>query len=906
MGLVCIFVSDVLELLRFSEANTFTCAFLPVLPFPMCCAKCGISWIQLSSTAAMALFTVPPVGQLHNCASMRHLLRTIISAWLVTSLQFMHPHVLEVPTTPPSLTTQDAASDFEQASNLFRQGSLDEALTAVQRSLARSPHSVDALNLLGLIYHQQQRYGESVATFRKALEFNPRSVETLNNLATGYATQQNLDLAEQTFRQTLRLEPRNRTANYNLGLILLATHKPKQAIKALEFVQPPDSGTLLNLTKAFLRAGNTSQGLQTAQTLSMRNPKDVKVHFSLGVVLASERKYAPAIHEFELADALKPQTFEILHDLGQTHLRNNEPAKAQPILEQALQLQPNSADTLYLLALSMSDQRRDVEALELLVQARKLATENTDILLLMARLSMKQSFYEDAIPLLNEAIKIDPRRADLHAALGESYFTVGKVPEAFEEFKSLLKLDPSARSYAFMGLYYRHLGRFDEAKQSLNQGLKADANSLPILFNLGFIAKKQGDYVRAEQYFGRALRLDPNYADALFEMGGLKMEQKKYAESIPFLRRCAQVNTRPAEAYYKLAIAERNLHQVQASERDMKVFVTLSKNSQPGPYPLQNFFAYLNRREGLTPEQRKEADLHEVEADAKQHPDNPRCLYLLAEAYLKFNRVNDALQIIDRLDVLSGADFRTLLGEGVLLAQFRLYPAAIRHFQGAIAANPASDEARYNLANTQFQNHEDVQALESLQQVSAEARKDDAYLALLGDIYARLGRTAEATQVLRQAILNSPDNDQYYFSLALAQLRADHPARAYATLQQGLARVPDSGMLYWGLGVASIFRGDASLGEIYLKKAIDLAPSRESTFTALGVFYYEAGRIAEAREVLERYREIFPHGSIDVDRIRQALDAAHVSANSAKTADLSLEARREFYQLALTLAEEDR
>src|SRR6266550_5714707 len=500
---------------------------------------------------------------------MRPLLRIMMSTWLVMSLEIARPHAPEVPGTSPSSTTQDTTSDLEQANNLFRQGSLDEALTAVERSLARSPHNVDALNLLGLIYHREQRYGESVHTFQKALEFDARSVKTLHNLA-----------------------------------------------------------------KAFLRAGSTSRGLATAERLSMRNPKDVKVHFSLGVLLASEQNYGPAIHEFALADALEPHTFEILHDLGQTYLRHNEPAKAQPVLEQALHLQPDSADTLYLLALSRSDQRRDIEALELLMRAQKLAPKNTDILLLMARLSMKQSFYEDAIPLLSEAIRIDPRRADLHAALGESYFTVGKVPEAFEEFKLLLGLDPSARSCAFMGLYYRHLGRFEEAKQYLYQGLKADAHSPPILFNLGFIAKRQGDYVRAEQYFARALRLDPNYADALFEMGGLKMEEKKYAESIPFLRHSAEVNDKPAEAYYKLAIAERNLHQAEASERDMKVFVTLSKNPQPGPYPLQNFFAYLNRRGNLSPEQRKDADLHEVEAEVREHPENPRSLYLLAEAYL--------------------------------------------------------------------------------------------------------------------------------------------------------------------------------------------------------------------------------------------------------------------------------
>jgi tetratricopeptide (TPR) repeat protein len=830
----------------------------------------------------------------------------MVSAWLVVCPEPWHVHGREVPSPPRSPSAQDAASDFDRAKNLFREGSLDEALTAVQSSLTRSPDNVDALNLLGMIYHQQQRYAESVQTFQKALEFNPRSVEALNNLATSYATQQKLDLAEQVFRRTLRLEPRNRTANYNLGLILLAAHKPIEAIKALELVQPPDPSALLNLVKAYLRAGKASQGFAAAETLSARNPKDVKLHFSLGVVLASEHRYGPAIHEFELADALNPRTFEILHDLGQAYLRNNEPAKALPVLEQALHLQPDSADTLYLLALSESEQRRDVEALELLVRARKLAPRNTDLLLLLARLSMKQSFYEDAIPLLNEAIKVDPRRADLHAALGESYFTVGKVTEALEEFELLLKLDPSARSYAFMGLYYRHLGRFEKAKQYLNQGLKTDAHSLPILFNLGFIAKKQGDYLQAEQFLSRALRVDPNYADALIEMGTLKIEQKKYAEAIPFLRRSTGVNPPPARAYYKLATAERHLHQLEASERDLKVFITLSKNPQPGPYPLQNFFEYLDRREGLSPEQKRDADLREVEAEVRQHPDRPRSLYLLAEAYLKLNRVTDALEVIERLDTISGADFRTLLGEGVLLARFRLYPAAIHHFEDAVAANPASDEARYNLANAQFQNREADHALESLQQVSPEAQKDDAYLALLGDIYARTGHTAEALKVLRQAILHSPDNDQYYFSLALAELRADDAGQAYRTLRQGLARVPDSGSLYWGLGVVSILRGDASLGETYLKKALDLAPSRESTFTALGVFYYEVGRITEARKVLERYSEIFPHGSMDVDRIRETLDAAHASSKAAKTAGLSPEARREFYHLALTLAEEDR
>jgi hypothetical protein len=48
-----------------------------------------------------------------------------------------------------------------------------------------------------------------------------------------------------------------------------------------------------------------------------------------------------------------------------------------------------------------------------------------------------------------------------------------------------------------------------------------------------------------------------------------------------------------------------------------------------------------------------------------------------------------------------------------LLARFRLNPAAIQHFQDAIAAHPTSDEARYNLSNAQFLNHEEANALQS-------------------------------------------------------------------------------------------------------------------------------------------------------------------------------------------------
>src|SRR5439155_8503208 len=434
------------------------------------------------------------------------------------------------PSPPANATGSKAApakEKFAEAQRMLGEGALEQALEEVREGLKLEPRSTEGLNLLGIIYEQQKDYAQSEAAFKQALELNPRSTEAHNNLGISYVAQKKLDRAEREFTSTLGIDPRDRTANYNMGLVRLAERKPQEAIVFLGRVNPPDPSTQLNLVQAYLEAGRRAEALKLVNTLSSRTPHDVRLHFSLGVMLASQKQYALAVHEFELADALEPRTFDILHDLGQAYLRAKRLDKAETVLERALALKPDSPDTLYLLAQVYADQRKTLQALELLLRARRLALQNTDVIFLMGRLSMMQSYFEDAIQVLEEGVKLAPQRADLHAALGESYFTVGKVPTAMREFETLIKLDPSARSYAFMGLCYRHLGRFEEAKKYLDEGLKKDPRNPTCLYNLGYIASKQGDQAQAEKLLTEALRAAPDYDDALYELASVKMAQRK-------------------------------------------------------------------------------------------------------------------------------------------------------------------------------------------------------------------------------------------------------------------------------------------------------------------------------------------------------------------------------------------
>ena len=788
-----------------------------------------------------------------------------------------------------------------EAEALLRQGSVEEAKQKIEEQLKLNPSSVEGYNLLGIVYSSEKDYDNALQTFQHALTLDPSSTRTHNNLGNVYVALEKFDLAEKEFGKVLRLDPTNREANYNLGLVLLARHSPAEAILHLQRVRPADPATRFNLIRACLQAGRTAEGLKMARELSAQNKGDVQLHFTLGLLLAAERQYPAGQLELEKASALQPDNLEILFNLGQTCLRSGSYPRAEVVLNRGLKLKPDSPATLALLAQVYSGQNRPVDALDLLARAHKLAPEDTDIILLLARLSMSQNYFEDAIPLLESGLKIAPKRADLHAAVGESYFMTDRVEKAIEEFKVLIALNPSAPSYASLGLSYRHLGRFDEARQYFQEGLKLDPHNASCLFNMGYIEERQGNQAAAEQLFQQALKSNPNFSEALLELANLRIADKKFEEAATLLRRYVKVSRDPASGYYKLAMVERSLHQTEAAQRDLVLFQTASKNSSSGTHPYQHLFEYLDNRSTLAPQARTQLDERELLEQVKKHPDRPQDLYLLAETYLKLGKLDDARSTIAQLDQVSTGDYRVQTGVGVLLARYRLYDDAILHFQTALQASPDSDDVKFDLTDAYFRKGFYDQALDAASKVSSAGQQDAAFLALLGDIHAHLGNTTKAEGIFRDAIKLNPDNDQSYLSLTLVQLRSKDVSGAEQTLQKGLARIPSSGKIQWGLGIVSVLEGNTAQAAERLERAVELLPEWPGSYSTLGVFYFQTGQIAKAREVLDRFKGSSA-GGLDVNRIEEVLSRTPAKPSSAQE-PMSMAARQQLLQLALSLAD---
>ena len=207
-------------------------------------------------------------------------------------------------------------TDLQKIQTLVHQGHLEEARTMTLDTLSQHP-SADGFNLLGVIESQQQDDAAALAAFRNALQLAPRSVAAHTNIGNVYLTEKKFDLG----REGIPHGPANCAAGSGCELQpCCPSHgrgSSEEAIPYLEKIHPQTVQARFGLIRAYLQVHRIDEALRVANQLSAQAPKDVQLHFSLGVLLASQQQYKAAQLELEKANTLQPGTFEILFNLGQ-------------------------------------------------------------------------------------------------------------------------------------------------------------------------------------------------------------------------------------------------------------------------------------------------------------------------------------------------------------------------------------------------------------------------------------------------------------------------------------------------------------------------------------------------------------------------------------------------------------
>ena len=113
-------------------------------------------------------------------------------------------------------------------------GELDEARRADEAAVAIAPSSPIAHNGAGLVAIDQHRPADAVREFVRATALDPTNASYWTNLGNARREVRDFAAAEQAYRRALDLDARGSDAANGLGVLLVESHRPAEAVPWLE------------------------------------------------------------------------------------------------------------------------------------------------------------------------------------------------------------------------------------------------------------------------------------------------------------------------------------------------------------------------------------------------------------------------------------------------------------------------------------------------------------------------------------------------------------------------------------------------------------------------------------------------------------------------------------------------
>jgi Flp pilus assembly protein TadD len=150
------------------------------------------------------------------------------------------------------------------------------------------------------------------------------------------------------------------------------------------------------------------------------------------------------------------------------------------------------------------------------IGAGALAAAGGTLALAMALATRAQvAHWKDSVALFSHALQVAEPKEKLHKQLGFALAEAGRIPDALEQYRLALALDPSyARARAEYGFLLLQTGVLADAQRELEAAVALEPRDANAFSNLGMVRHHQGDHAGAVESLSRALELEPAHAQA--------------------------------------------------------------------------------------------------------------------------------------------------------------------------------------------------------------------------------------------------------------------------------------------------------------------------------------------------------------------------------------------------------
>lgn len=201
---------------------------------------------------------------------------------------------------------------YNAALTFLKLNRLDEARTAISKSLDKDPKNMDAYILSSRIRYLQGDKEKAIERLERVASSNPKEVKILDYLGVLYTLEGRFKEAIQTYQKALSVvEDKKEKAMIfeHLGLVYFEDNQFNLAVESFEKAKelyPEQPTTYINLGAALIKLNRLKEAKQVLEMALKLDPNDALTHNNIGDILAQEGKIKEAIIEFEKAINLDP------------------------------------------------------------------------------------------------------------------------------------------------------------------------------------------------------------------------------------------------------------------------------------------------------------------------------------------------------------------------------------------------------------------------------------------------------------------------------------------------------------------------------------------------------------------------------------------------------------------------
>ncbi len=191
----------------------------------------------------------------------------------------------------------DVIGLYREALRLFQHNQIEQAANLLEQALSLDSSYQDALEALGVIYGQLNRFDEAIQLMKRLAELSPDHVMTHANLSRFYQRKGMLDEAEREQAEARRLSWKEEL------------RAKKMSDADIEKLSAED---------AIQQAGVLDSNLEHYPKVIEYDPKDVLGYFSLGTVYLQAKRYLDALQALQKAIEVNQDHSPSYAALGET------------------------------------------------------------------------------------------------------------------------------------------------------------------------------------------------------------------------------------------------------------------------------------------------------------------------------------------------------------------------------------------------------------------------------------------------------------------------------------------------------------------------------------------------------------------------------------------------------------